>query len=605
FQTMLVLQNQDRAEPELPGITVRDRSRHHGGSKFDLTFSLTETTGGPDAEEAAGGIGGYLEYATDLFDAATARALCARFARVLTQAVTDPGRPIGDLDPLTPAERDALLARGHGAPRPLPVRTAPEAVREQALRTPEAVAVRDAHTHLTYAELDARADALAHALRERGAGPETRVAIAAPPSVHTVTAMLAVLRSGAAYLPVDPAYPHARIRHMLDDARPVLVLTAGDVPTGDIPRLAVDAPLPPATPLPYTPHPADPAYVIYTSGSTGRPKGVVVTHGALANHMSWMAGHLTVTQEDRVLARTSTSFDASVWEVWLPLMHGAEVCVLPSGANTEPEVLVSWMSRFRVTVAQFVPSHLALVLSEASGAAPLPGLRAVLCGGEPLPRALAEETAALWRTEVHNLYGPTEATIDATAHRVPATPDSPYETVPIGRPVDTMRAYVLDHRLRPVPPGVTGELYLSGPNLARGYLNRPGLTAARFVADPINGAGARMYRTGDLVRWNAAGLLDYVSRADDQVKLRGFRIEPGEIEAALLSHPGVTAACAVIREDAPGERRLVAYAVTTDEGPRPAALRDALAEALPHYMVPAAVVVLDELPLLPNGKTDR
>ncbi|MGQ4485547.1 amino acid adenylation domain-containing protein [Streptomyces sp. SAS_281] len=608
FQTMLVLQNQDRAEPELPGITVRDRSRHQGGSKFDLTFSLTETAGTAETAEAAEaprGIGGYLEYATDLFDAATARALCARFAHVLTQAVAGPGRPIGDLDPLTPAERDDLLARGHGRPRPLPALTAPEAVREQALRTPGAVAVRDAHTHLTYAELDARADALAHTLRERGAGRETRVAIAAQPSVHTVVAMLAVLRSGAAYLPVDPAYPPARIRHMLDDARPVLVLTTGDVPTGDIPRLALDTPLPPAAPLPHTPHPADPAYVIYTSGSTGRPKGVVVTHGALANHMAWMARHLTVTQQDRVLARTSTSFDASVWEVWLPLMYGAEVCVLPSGANTEPDTLVSWMSRFGVTVAQFVPSHLALVLSEAADAAPLPGLRAVLCGGEPLPRALAEETAARWGAEVHNLYGPTEATIDATARRVPATPDTAYETVPIGRPVDTMRAYVLDHRLRPVPPGVTGELYLSGPNLARGYLDRPGPTAARFVADPFEGAGARMYRTGDLVRWNAAGLLDYVSRADDQVKLRGFRIEPGEIEAALLARPGVTAACAVIREDSPGDRRLVAYAVTTDEGPRPAALRDDLAEALPHYMVPAAVVVLDELPLLPNGKTDR
>ncbi|MEV5600524.1 amino acid adenylation domain-containing protein [Streptomyces sp. NPDC052299] len=603
FQTMLVLQSQDRAEPELPGITVRDRSRHQGGSKFDLTFSLTETHEGTDA---AGGIGGYLEYATDLFDAATARALCARFAHVLTQAVTEPGRPIGELDPLTPAERNELLARGIGAPRPLPVLTAPEAVREQARRTPEAVAVRDAHTRLTYAELDARADALAHALRERGADRETRVAIAAPPSAHTVVAMLAVLRSGAAYLPVDPAYPPARIRHMLDDARPVLVLTAGEVPTGDVPRLAVDAPyVKPATPLPYTPRPADAAYVIYTSGSTGRPKGVVVTHGALANHMAWMAGHLTVAPRDRVLARTSTSFDASVWEVWLPLMHGAEVCVLPSGANTEPDTLVSWMSRFGVTVAQFVPSHLALVLSEAGDAAPLPGLRAVLCGGEPLPRALAEETAALWRAEVHNLYGPTETTIDATAHRVPATPDTPYETVPIGRPVDTMRAYVLDHRLRPVPPGVTGELYLSGPNLARGYLNRPGPTAARFVADPFEGSGARMYRTGDLARWNAAGLLDYVSRADDQVKLRGFRIELGEIEAALLARPGVSAACAVIREDVPGERGLVAYAVTTDRGPRPAALRDALAQALPHYMVPAAVVVLDELPLLPNGKTDR
>ncbi|THA36137.1 amino acid adenylation domain-containing protein [Streptomyces sp. A1277] len=615
FQTMLVLQNQERAEPALPGVTVRDRSRHRGGSKFDLTFSLTETaeaTGNTDAP-GAGGIGGYLEYATDLFDAATARALCARFTRILTLAVAEPGRALSGLDPLTPDERDDLLARGRGARGPLPAPTAPEAVREQARRTPDAVAVRDAHTHLSYAELDARADALAHVLRERGAGRESRVAIAAPPSAHTVVAMLAVLRAGAAYLPVDPRYPHARIRHMLDDARPVLLLTTeeahADLPAHDIPWLALEGPAPraahPVAPLPAAPRPADPAYVIYTSGSTGRPKGVVVPHAALANHMAWMARHLAITPQDRVLARTSTSFDASVWELWLPLMNGAEVCVLPPGANTEPGTLVSWMSRFGVTVAQFVPSHLGLVLSEAAHAAPLPGLRAVLCGGEPLPRALAEETATLWRAQVHNLYGPTEATIDATAHRVPATADTPYDTVPIGRPVDIMRAYVLDDRLRPVPPGVTGELYLSGPNLARGYLGRPALTAARFVADPFDGTGARMYRTGDLVRWNRDGLLDYVSRADDQVKLRGFRIELGEIEAALLARPGVTAACALIREDIPGERRLVAYAVTTDPGRRPAALRDALAETLPHYMVPTAVVVLDELPLLPNGKADR
>ncbi|MFJ4501024.1 amino acid adenylation domain-containing protein [Streptomyces sp. NPDC088864] len=614
FQTMLVLQNQERAELALPGITVRDRSRHHGGSKFDLTFSLTEHTGHGDETDptGAGGIGGYLEYATDLFDPATARALCDRFARVLAQAVTDPDRPIGDLDPLTPAERDALLAQGRGTDRPLPATTAPEAVREHARRTPDALAVRDEHTRLTYAELDARADALAHALRAHGAGRETRVAVAAPPSADTVVAMLAVLRSGAAYVPVDPGYPPARIRHMLDDADPVLVLTTGQahagLPLGDTPWLALDTP--PAhpehpVPLPDAPHPADPAYVVFTSGSTGRPKGVVVTHAALANHMAWMARHLTLTPDDRVLARTSTSFDASVWEVWLPLTHGAEVCVLPAGANTEPAALVTWMSRFGVTVAQFVPSHLALVLADAGHAAPLPALRAVLCGGEPLPRALAEDTETRWQVEVHNLYGPTETTIDATAHRVPAVPDTPYETVPIGRPVDTMRAHVLDHRLRPVPPGVTGELYLSGPNLARGYLNRPGTTAARFVADPFDGTGARMYRTGDLVRWTANGLLDYVSRADDQVKLRGFRIEPGEIEAALLAEPAVGAACAVIREDTPGDRRLVAYAVTTDPAAHPAALRAALAEALPHYMVPAAVVVLDQLPLLPNGKTDR
>ncbi|MFE9858966.1 amino acid adenylation domain-containing protein [Streptomyces sp. NPDC005780] len=667
FQTMLVLQNQERAALDLPGITVRDRSRHRGGSKFDLTFSLTEVTEVTEAAETtavtavtavtqgaarpagrpaevpgggrptdpagrapagtrhgAGGIGGYLEYATDLFDAATARALCARFARVLTLAVTDPDLAIRDLDPLAPGERDRLLAQGCGAKQPPPSRTAPEAVREQAVRTPGAAAARDAHTRLTYAELDARADALAHVLRERGAGRETRVAIAAPPSVDTVVAMLAVLRAGAAYLPVDPQYPPARISHMLDDARPVLLLTTGDVHAGlpacDIPWLALDGPearpTHPTGPLPDPPGPADPAYVIYTSGSTGRPKGVVVSHAALAGHTAWLARHLTVTSDDRVLARTSSSFDASVWELWLPLMNGAEVCVLPDGANTEPRTLVSWMSRFGVTVAQFVPSHLTLVLTEAAHAAPLPGLRAVLCGGEALPRTLADDIAELWRAEVHNLYGPTEATIDATAHRVAGQEDSgrenseqaegaPYETVPIGRPVDTMRTYVLDSGLRPVPPGVTGELYLSGPHLARGYLDRPGLTAERFVADPFDGTGARMYRTGDLVRWNRHGLLDYVARADDQVKLRGFRIELGEVEAALLARPGVTAACAVIREDRAGGRCLVAYAVTGDPDLRSVVLRDALAEILPHYAVPGAVVILDGLPLLPNGKVDR
>ncbi|MFH9428131.1 amino acid adenylation domain-containing protein [Streptomyces sp. NPDC017615] len=610
FQTMLVLQNQERAGIDLPGVTSRDRSGHTGISKFDLTFSLTENRESADRTAPAQGIGGYLEYATDLFDEATARALCDRFARVLTEAVEHPDRAVGDLDPLGPGERDRLLAQGHGTERPLPTATAPEAVRVWAARTPGATAVRDADTSLTYAELDARADALAHVLRGRGAGRETLVALALPPSVTTVVAMLAVLRAGAAYLPVDPRYPATRIRHMFADARPVLLLTTSEVhealPHTDVPWLDPGRPdfveSEFAAPL----HPADPAYVIYTSGSTGRPKGVTVPHGALANHMAWMAGHLSLTQDDRVLARTSTSFDASVWELWLPLMNGAEVCVLPDGANQDPRALVGWMDRFGVTVAQFVPSHLALVLAEAADAAPLPALRAVLCGGEPLPRALADDIARTWHAEAHNLYGPTEATIDATAHRVPeAAEGHAAETVPIGRPVDTMRAYVLDARLRPVPTGVTGELYLAGPNLARGYLGRPGLTAGRFVADPFDTAGARMYRTGDLVRWNRHGLIEYVSRADDQVKLRGFRIELGEVEAALLARPGVTAACAVIREDAPGRRRLAAYAVTADGAPRATALRDDLAETLPHYMVPGAVVVLDELPLLPNGKVDR
>ncbi|MER7980507.1 amino acid adenylation domain-containing protein [Streptomyces sp. NPDC095817] len=637
FQTMLVLQSQRRAELDLPTATVHDRSRHAGISKFDLTFSLTEHaahgeavapiaaggSGDPDDRPEAGpvgGIGGYLEYATDLFDAATARALSARFAHVLTLAVSDPDRPVGDLDPLTVGERDRLLGQGRGDDLPRTLGTAPEAIRTWAARTPDAIAVRDADTSLTYAELDARADAVAHALRQRGVRRGSRVALALPPSAESIVAMLGVLRSGAAYLPVDPDYPTARVRHMLDDARPVLLLTTKhlrlDLPGHDVPSLALDdLPVSSAETAAaelYAPHPEDPAYVIYTSGSTGHPKGVVVPHGALTRHMTWMSGYLAVTPDDRILARTSTSFDASVWEVWLPLMMGAEVCVLPHGANREPRALVAWMSRFRVTLAQFVPSHLALVLAEGSDAPPLPCLRAVLCGGEPLARGVADDAAARWGAEVHNLYGPTEATIDATAHCVTEPSLEGHtahgrtsEAVPIGRPVDAMRVYVLDRHLKPVPPGVTGELYLSGPNLAHGYLERRGLTASRFVADPFESVGARMYRTGDLVRWNGQGALDYVARADDQVKLRGFRIELGEIEAALQACPGVRAACAVIREDAPGRTRLIGYAAVGDQTPRPAALRDALAEVLPHYMVPGAVVALEALPLLPNGKVDR
>ncbi|WP_411077444.1 amino acid adenylation domain-containing protein [Streptomyces sp. cmx-10-25] len=650
FQTMLVLQNQRAAALDLPGVTVRDRSRHTGISKFDLTFSLVEVPESTQSPERPGSpesvrLGGHLEYATDLFEPATARALADRFARVLTHAVADPERAVDDFDPLTPDERADLLERGRGERRPLPDLTVPEAVGEWAARTPDAPAVRDPRTTLTYAGLHARADALARVLRERGAGRGTLVALAVPASVDTVVAMLAVLRAGAAYVPVDPEYPPARIRQILDDARPVLLLTGTDVPagipTGGIPRLSLDdpavrasepavrsddsavrAPEPtvrpddpavrvpdpaPGSGEPAAPHPADAAYVIHTSGSTGRPKGVVVPHAALANHMAWMARHLDLTPDDRVLARTSTSFDASVWELWLPLTHGAEVCVAPPGANREPRELLSWMRRFDVTVAQFVPSHLELVLAEGTGTPP-PALRAVLCGGEPLPRALADAVTARWHAEPHNLYGPTEATIDATAHRV--DPEGPSRTasggsVPIGRPVDGTRAYVLDERLSPVPPGVTGELYLSGPHLARGYLDRPALTAGRFVADPFDVPGTRMYRTGDLARWNRDGLLEHVGRADDQVKLRGFRVEPGEVAATLLDLPGVAAACAVVREDAPGRRRLVAYAVTADPAPGATALRDALAGTLPHHLVPEAVVVLDALPLLPNGKVDR
>ncbi|MDI5968930.1 amino acid adenylation domain-containing protein [Streptomyces sp. SL13] len=607
FQTMLVLQNQEAAGLDLPGLTVTGVPVHTGIAKFDLTFSFTERR----LDDAApGGLDGTLEFSTELFEPATARALADRLVRLLGAAAADPGLRVAEFDLLDAGGTARLLAAGRGRSRPLPVRTLPGLFAVPAARTPDAVAVRADDGTLTYGQLDARADRLARHLAALGAGPERLVALAVSGTAATVVAMLAVLKAGAAYLPVDPEYPPARVAHMLHDAGPVLLLTTAAsrdrLPDTAVPVVDLDDEAAwtgdPGAPLP-VPHPRHPAYVIYTSGSTGRPKGVVVSHEAAANHMVWMAGHLGLTTGDRVLARTSPSFDASVWETWLPLTHGASVCVVAPATNRDPGLLAGRMSDHGVTLAQFVPSLLAPVLDAAARPT---GLRAVLSGGEPLPPALAARVAAAWHVEVHNLYGPTEATIDATAHRVP-TGDAPGGTVPIGAPVDNARVYVLDARLRLAPPGVAGELYVAGTGLARGYAGRAGLTAGRFVADPFGPAGERMYRTGDVVRWNADGALEYVGRADEQVKLRGFRIEPGEIEAELTALPGIAAACAVVREDRPGDRRLVAYTVAARGTPAhdAAVLRAALEGVLPAHMVPSAFVSLDALPLTPNGKTDR
>ncbi|MFE6690608.1 amino acid adenylation domain-containing protein [Streptomyces sp. NPDC057743] len=608
FQVMLVLQNQAADALDLPGITVTGQPLHTGISKFDLTFSLTETH--DDAGRPAG-VDGYLEFSTELFEPGTARALTDRLSRLLSAVIADADQRVDDIELLDAQERAVALEQGQGDIRRLSASTMSELFSEQAARTPGAVAVRDGRRTLTYAQLESEADVLAGYLSGCGVGPEDLVALALPGAAEMVVAMLAVLKAGAAYLPVDPAYPAARIAYLLEDAGPKLLITERSVreqlPPTDVPLVVADdaaswsvehasGPVGPVSA-------ASPAYVIYTSGSTGRPKGVVVTHASMAHHMAWMADHLALTVEDRVLARTSPSFDASVWEIWLPLLHGASVCVLPVDANRDPDVLVGWMREFGVTVAQFVPSHLSLVLGSGTGTAP-GCLRAVLCGGEPLVGELAARVADVWSVEVHNLYGPTEATIDATAHAVGAGDSS--VSVPIGRPVWNARAYVLDGALRVVPPGVPGELYLAGGLLARGYVGRPGLTASRFVADPFDVSGGRMYRTGDVVRWDVRGRLEYLGRSDDQVKLRGYRIELGEVESALTALPGVSSARALIREDRPGDKRLVAYVVPADGSTvHQAALRTELTGTLPDYMVPAAFVVLDALPLLPNGKVDR
>ena len=619
FQTMLVLQNQAEATVELPGLTATERPVHTGISKFDLTFTFTETHE-PDGRPA--GLDAVLEFSTELFVPATAHALATRLTRLLATLAHDPDQRVHRAELLDADERAHLSRVARGPLRTVAAPSLPEAFRLQCSRTPQAVAVRDGALTLTFSALDAASDELAHHLRGLGIGRGALVALALPGTADQVLAMLAVVKAGAAYLPIDPDYPRARIDYMLEDSRPALLLTHGAVraalPDLPVPCLAVDdrtawsgghgAP-------DHAPDARDAAYVIYTSGSTGRPKGVVVTHGSVTNHMAWMADHLSLTDGDRVLARTSPSFDASVWETWLPLLHGGTTCPVPPAANHDPAWLLARMREAEVTLAQFVPSHLSVVLAETAPGETPATLRAVLCGGEPLPTSLAHQAAGAWQVEVHNLYGPTEATIDATAHHHRPNGAGSVEgttaesAVPLGRPVDNTRAYVLDGHLRPVPPGVTGELHLAGDGLARGYLGRPGLTATRFVADPYGPPGGRMYRTGDLVRRDHDGQLTYVSRADDQVKLHGFRIELGEVEAALTALDGVAAACALVREDVPGERRLVAYTVPDDHHDArtcsDGALRTRLTSAVPTYMVPAAFVTLDALPLLPNGKIDR
>ncbi|WP_093761613.1 non-ribosomal peptide synthetase [Streptomyces sp. BpilaLS-43] len=609
FQTMLILQNHaPGAGLDLPGLTVGGLPIDLRVSKFDLSFTFTETY---DADGAPSGLRAAADYATELFDAATVRDLTERFLLLLGAVTADPERPLSTYDVLPPAERARLTAWGTGPAPDLPASTVPALFERWARRTPGAPAVRDATTTLTYGELDARADALARRLTARGIGPEDRVAVALPRTHDLVVALLGVLKSGAAYVPLDPDYPAQRLSYMLDDARPRLLLTTPAVhhrlPATPVPHLYTDgladgAETDTSADSRTGPHPDNPAYVIYTSGSTGRPKGVVVTHrgaGAMARTQS---ERLRVVPGSRVLHMASVSFDAAFWELCMGLLSGACLEIDERDALLPGPTLAALVRERGVTHLTLPPAALA-VMPPGS----LPAGTTTVLAGEACPPALVHAWAE--GRFLVNAYGPTETTVCATmsAFQHADGPLAPGRTVPIGVPVDGTRVHVLDDRLAPVPPGVTGELYVSGEGVARGYHGRASLTASRFVADPFDRAGGRMYRTGDLVRWTPGGELVYVSRADDQVKLRGFRIELGEIEAALTTLPGVVAACAAVREDRPGDRRLVAYTVSARgaRGPGEAEVRAHLAATLPGHMVPAAHVHLDALPVTPNGKTDR
>ncbi|NEW68833.1 non-ribosomal peptide synthase/polyketide synthase [Streptomyces rhizosphaericus] len=587
FQTMLTLNNTEQAGASavasLPGLTVTDEPVASGGAKFDLSFRLGERRyGGAD-----GGVvlEGALDFSTDLFDRATAQRIAERFVRVLTELAEHPERRIGEVELLDAAERERVLVGWNGERRDVRGVSLPVLFAEQVARTPDAVAVVSGDAQLTYAELDARSNRVARWLIEQGTGPERFVAIALPRSVELVVALLGVLKAGGAYVPVDPEYPAERKAHILSDARPVLVID-------DVADLAA-ADAYAAEPVRVVASLNSPAYVIYTSGSTGRPKGVVVEHRSVGAYLE-RAREVYPDASGTALLHSSVAFDLTVTALYTPLVSGGRVVL---GELDERAGDAGRPSFMKVT-----PSHLGLLEALPEEVSPSGTL---ITGGE----ALVGEALASWRAAhpdvtVVNAYGPTEATVNCTDFRIEPGAVVAGGAVPIGRPFWNTRAYVLDAGLRPVPPGVAGELYIGGVVLARGYLGRADLTAERFTADPYGPAGARMYRTGDLARWNADGQLVYVGRVDDQVKVRGFRIELGEIQAVLRGHPEVAQAAVVVREDRAGDQRLVAY-VVSDTAVSDTVLREHAADSLPDYMVPSAFVTLEELPLTPNGKLDR
>ncbi|MGW8554510.1 amino acid adenylation domain-containing protein [Streptomyces tubercidicus] len=600
FQVMLTLQNTEVARAEPAGLTVRPEPVAAEAAKFDLSLTLGEQRGGLDGE---------LEYSADLFDADTARFLAESFVRMLSGVVREPEAPVGGVELLAEGARAELASWGGGDVTEVPEgATLVSLFRERVAADPGAVAVMDGGSALSYGELAESASALASQLVACGAGAGAVVGVVVPRSMRWLVAQVGVALTGAAWLPLDAGLPADRVAAVLSEAGPVAVVvvgeTAGLVPSGlrqvvlddgEVTASADDS-------VPAVPAVAagDGAYVIYTSGSTGRPKGVIVSQRGAVNHMLWMRAEFGVGAGDRVLARTSPGFDAAVWESWLPLVSGAAVVVAADEVAKDPVRLVSFMRSNAVTVAQFVPTLLAAVL-EVPEAVEVRSLRRMFAGGEPLPYALADAASQVWGVELVNLYGPTEATIQVTFGAGTGVEGG---TVPIGRPVWNTHLHVLDQNLRLVPAGVVGELYVSGEALARGYLKRPALTAERFVASPFH-AGERMYRTGDLVRWNRDGRLTFVGRADDQVKLRGFRIEPGEIEAVLLRHEDVRHAAVVVREDRPGDKRLVAYVVPDRREWNAAELRAYAIGLLPDYMIPSAFVRLDVLPTTSNGKLDK
>ncbi|WP_181723389.1 non-ribosomal peptide synthetase [Nocardia gipuzkoensis] len=607
YQVGFAFQNFTQATLDLSGPSVSFFDVDADTAKTDLHIGVVDTR---DADGEPGEIIIRFGYSTDLFDEHTVQRFLDGYIRILLQVAADPGAAVGDLDIMDPVEHKRIRFWGTGSEHDVPAEPLIAAFERQATATPDAIAVVCGPETLGYAHLRERSARLARWLIEQGVGPETVVAVAMRRSIQQVVALYAIVAAGAAWVPIDPGHPAERIRYVLESATPRCVLTTGtddftatdayDVDTLDLDRFD---PAPVTDAERRAPWHADhPAYVLYTSGSTGRPKGVVVAHRAIAHQLAWMQAEYGVDATDVYLHKTPATFDVSLWGYFLPLRAGARLILAGPDEHRDPAALCRLIAEHRVTLTDFVPAMLT-IFAEHATPDELSSLRAVFVIGEALPPDTTRGFASVCRAGLHNLYGPTEAAVSITQHAVSAA-DRTAPGIPIGVPEWNSRCHVLDERLRPVPVGVPGELYLGGVQLARGYHGAPGPTAARFLADPLH-PGERMYRTGDLVRWNRGGTLDYLGRTDFQVKIRGHRIELGEIEAALLADPAVGRAAVAVKNSDGGDR-LVGYVVAApDATVDPDAVRQAVSRVLPGYMVPSAVLALDAFPMNTSGKLDR
>ena len=609
FQVMFAWQNNEQSALDLDGLQVSRLGVGYSVAKFDLTLELMESDGC---------IRGSLQYATSLFERETVQRYVAYLSRLFSEMVAAEDADITRIAVMPPAERHQVLVEWNATERPYPSgRCVHELFEEQVARTPAAVAVVHDDVQISYGELNARANRLARYLRSLGVGPESRVALCLERSVEMVVSILAVLKAGGAYVPLDPTYPQDRLIYMLEDSVPSVVLTHGVVapnvravldrgvaPVIRMDQLELASDGSSANPAQGDLTPANLAYMIYTSGSTGRPKGVMTEHRALNNRLFWMQRAYGLAHDDVVLQKTPFTFDVSVWEILWPLLQGAKLVVARAEGHKDVEYLSEVVGAQRVTTLHFVPSMLQMFLMNAN-VSKCASLRRVICSGEALPSVLVtlfHETFG--DVELHNLYGPTEAAIDVTWW--PCAVGEVPDLTPIGRPIDNTRMYILDERLNPVPIGVAGELYIGGAGVARGYWNRADLTSERFIGSPFV-AGDRLYKTGDVGRYLSDGTIEFLGRNDFQVKIRGFRIELGEIESALRRYAGVRESVAVASDGGDGEKRLVAYYVAAEgaEVIDAEKLRSHLQSELPEYMIPAAYVLLESMPLTTSGKVDR